>query len=112
MAKRVLILSDRIGRGDDELGRVLMKNFLYSVARNAERPIAVMLMNDGVRLACDTSSSLDDLRLLVEAGVPVKACGTCLDYLGLTESLAVGDVGTMPDGVAAMLGEDDFVTIA
>ena len=53
MAKRVLIVTDRIGRGDDELGRVLMKNFLYSLARNAEKPAAVMLMNEGVRLACD-----------------------------------------------------------
>ena len=112
MAKRVLILTDTIGRGDEDLGRVLMKNFLYSVARNAEKPIAVMLMNEGVRLACEGSASLDDLRLLVEEGVPVKACGTCLDYLGLKESLAVGEVSTMPDGVAAMLGPDEFVTIA
>ena len=70
------------------------------------------LMNDGVRLACVGSESLDDLHLLVEQGVAVKACGTCLDYLGLKESLAVGEVGTMPDSVAAMLGPDEFVTIA
>ena len=111
MSKRLLILTDRIGRGDDDLGRVLMKNFLYSVARNPEKPLAVMLMNEGVRMACDGSASLDDLRLLAEEGVPVKACGTCLDYLGLKESLAVGEVGTMPDSAAAILGPDEFVTI-
>ena len=112
MAKRVLVLTDTIGRGDEELGRVLMKNFMYSVARNAEKPLAVMLMNEGVRLACEGSESLDDLRLLVEEGIPVKSCGTCLDYLGLKESLAVGEVGTMPDSVAALLGSDEFVTIS
>jgi selenium metabolism protein YedF len=112
MAKRVLILTDRIGRGDDELGRILMKSFLYSVARNADKPSAVMLMNEGVRLACASSASLDDLKLLAEQGVAVKSCGTCLDYLGLKESLAVGDVGSMPDGVAALLGADDIVTVA
>ena len=112
MAKRVLILTNSIGRADDDLGRVLMKNFLYSLARNAERPSAVMLMNEGVRLACEGSDSLDDLRVMVETGVAVKACGTCLDYLGLMDALAVGDVGTMPASVEALLGADDVVTIA
>lgn len=111
MSKRVFIVTDRIGRGDDELGALLMKNFLYSLARNEERPSAVMLMNGGVRLACNGSASLDDLRLLAENGVVVKACGTCLDYLGLMDELAVGSVGTMPDSVAALLA-DDVLTIA
>ena len=112
MAKRVLISTDRIGRTDDELGRLLMRNFCYSLARNGERPSAVMLMNGAVRLACEGSEVLDDLELLVENGVTVKACGTCLDFLKLTDALVVGDVGTMPDAVAALLGTDDIVTIA
>jgi selenium metabolism protein YedF len=110
MGKRVFIITDRIGRGNDELGRVLMKSFLYSLARNADKPSAVVLMNEGVRLACEGSDSLDDLRLLDEAGVPIKACGTCLDFLSLKESLLVGEVGTMPDSVAGLIA-DDVLTI-
>ncbi len=110
MATRVLITTDRIGRGDDELGRILMKNFLYSLARNAQRPSAVMLMNEGVRLACAGSDSLDDLTLLTEDGVAIKVCGTCLDFLGLKDSVEVGAVGTMPDSVAALMA-DDVLTI-
>ena len=110
MAKRVFITTDKIGRDNAELGAVLMKNFLYSLARNVEAPKAVMLMNEGVRLACDGSSSLDDLRILVENGVPVKSCGTCLDFLGLKDELAVGDVGVMPDSVKALIA-DDVLTI-
>jgi selenium metabolism protein YedF len=110
MAKRVFITTDRIGRDNAELGAVLMKNFLYSLARNDERPKAVMLMNEGVRLACNGSTSLDDLSLLAENGVPVKACGTCLDFLGLAVELAVGSVGAMPDSVAALIA-DDVLTI-
>jgi selenium metabolism protein YedF len=112
VAKRLFIITDRIGRGNDELGRLLMKNFLYSVARNDEKPCCVMLMNEAVRLACEGSGSLDDLKLLAESGVPVKACGTCLDFLGIKDTLAVGDVGTMPASVAGLLGDDDVVTIA
>ncbi|MDP2183545.1 MAG: sulfurtransferase-like selenium metabolism protein YedF [Actinomycetota bacterium] len=111
MAKRLLITSDTIGCGDDELGRALMRNFIYSVARSADRPAAVTLANGGVRLACEDSESLDDLRLLAENGVVVEACGTCLDFLGLADRLAVGEVGTMPGTVEAVLGDDDIVTI-
>jgi selenium metabolism protein YedF len=110
MAKRVFIVTDRIGRGNDELGEILMKNFLYSLARDENKPKAVMFMNEGVRLACNGSTALDDLRLLEENGVAVKACGTCLDFLGIKDELAVGSVGTMPDGVAALLA-DDVLTI-
>jgi len=110
MSKRVFITSDHVGHGSDELGGVLMKSFLYTLARNAEAPLAVMLMNGGVRLACEGSASLDDLALLAEKGVPIKACGTCLDYLGLKDRLAVGEVGTMPDSVAALIA-DDVLTI-
>jgi selenium metabolism protein YedF len=111
VGKRVFIVTDKIGRGNDELGSVLMKNFLYSLARNEDKPKAVMFMNEGVRLACNGSGSLDDLKLLEESGVPVKACGTCLDFLGIKDELAVGSVGVMPDSVAALIA-DDVLTIA
>ncbi|NTU72267.1 MAG: sulfurtransferase-like selenium metabolism protein YedF [Coriobacteriia bacterium] len=112
MAKRVFIVTDRIGRGSDDLGEILMKNFLYSLARNEEQPRAVMLMNGGVRLACTGSKSLDDLALLVENGVAVKVCGTCLDFLGLKDDLQAGAVGAMPDSVAALVADPDVLTIA
>ena len=111
MAKRVFIVTDKIGRGNDELGALLMKNFLYSLARNENKPKAVMLMNEGVRLACTGSASIDDLKLLEQSGVAVKACGTCLDFLGVADELAVGGVGVMPDSVAALVA-DDVLTIA
>ncbi len=111
MSKRMLVLSDRLGSGDAELGRILMKSFLYSLARNDATPKAIVLMNEGVRLACEGSDSLDDLRLLAEKGVVVTACGTCLDFLHLKDSIAVGEVGTMPDSVAGLLSADDVVTI-
>jgi len=112
MAKRVFIVTDKIGRGNEELGAILMKSFLYSLARNAEKPRTVMLMNEGVRLACNGSASLDDLRILAENGVAIKACGTCLDFLGIKDELAVGEVGAMVDSVAALIADPDVLTIA
>jgi selenium metabolism protein YedF len=111
MGKRVFVISDRFGSGDDELGALLMRNFLYSLARDDDPPISIAFANGGVRLACEGSESLDDLRLLADKGVPVRSCGTCLDYLGLTESLAVGEVGKMPQTVSAMMSVDGAVVI-
>lgn len=109
--KVVFVNSDRIGDGDETLGRKLMGNFLYSLARAEVKPGAVLLMNEGVRLACAGSAVLDDLGLLAEAGVAVKACGTCLDYYGLRDSLAVGEVGAMPGTVATFMAADDVVSV-
>jgi len=112
VSKVVFIESDRIGSANEELGRALMRNFLYSLARAEARPSMVFLANEGVRLACEGSDSIDDLFLLVEDGVPVYACGTCLDYLKLADRLKVGGVGKMPDLVEAMTTSDSVVTIA
>lgn len=112
MAKTFWFTTDTLGRGDDELGRVLMRNFIYSLARIERRPERLMFMNGGVRLVCEGSDCLESIRLLAEAGTIVKACGTCLDFLGLKDSLAVGEVGDMAGSVAALAGDADVVTVA
>ena len=112
MGKTFWFTSDTVGSGDDALGRILMRNLIYSLARGEELPGAVMFMNGGVRLACTGSDVLDDLKLMQEQGVLVKVCGTCLDFLGLKEQLAVGDVGDMKASVARLAGGADVVTVA
>ena len=109
--KVVFINSERIGEGDDELGRKLMGSFLYSLARDKSKPDVVGLMNGGVRLACKESPVLDDLRLLAADGVKVYACGTCLDWFGLKDKLRVGEVGTMNDTTALLMNADSVVSV-
>lgn len=105
-----LVTSATLGDGDEELGALLMKNFLYTLARS-ETPVRTLgLLNHGVKLACAGSDSLDDLTLLAEGGAEIKSCGTCLDFLGLKESLEVGAVGTMPEFVA-MLQDGDVIVV-
>lgn len=112
MGKVFFLKSDRMGRNNAELGRMLMRNFIYSLARAEKRPAMVFLVNEGVRLACEGSPVLDDLFLLVEGGVPVYSCGTCLDFLKLADKLKVGGVGKMPELVGAMTESDDVVTVS
>lgn len=111
VAKAFWIISDRLGSGNDELGRLLMRNFVYSLARAETPPCRVMLMNGGVKLACEDSECLDDLKLLAAAGAVVKVCGTCLDYFHLTAKLAVGEVGNMAASAEVLSGDADVVTV-
>jgi selenium metabolism protein YedF len=112
MQKTFWFTTDTLGHGDEELGRILMRNLVYSLARGDVRPARLMFMNGGVRLTCEGSPVLDDLKALAVAGTIVKSCGTCLDYLGLKDSLAVGEVGDMAGSAAVLAGDSDVVTVA
>ncbi|HUW71542.1 MAG TPA: sulfurtransferase-like selenium metabolism protein YedF [bacterium] len=91
----VLIESDRMGIGNDELGALLIRGFLYALTERDEQPDAIILMNHGVLLAVEGSDSLENLRRLVDLGVELLACGTCLEFLGVKNKLAVGRVSNM-----------------
>ncbi|WP_302396229.1 sulfurtransferase-like selenium metabolism protein YedF [Eggerthella sinensis] len=91
----VVIASEFMGSGDDELGAVLMKGFVFALTQLDELPATVLLYNGGVKLACAGSASLDDLKALAEAGVEIMSCGTCLNHYGLADRLGVGEVTNM-----------------
>ena len=94
--KHVLVLSaDTMGRGDEELGQLLMRSFLATLREIHPLPDRVILYNTAVRLAVRDSRALADLRELTKAGVDLLACGTCLKHFGLTEQLALGRVSNM-----------------
>lgn len=111
MSKTFWFVSDTVGTGDEQLGRILMRNLIYSLARGEAAPERLMFMNDGVRLTCAGSDTLDDIRMMAEAGTIVKSCGTCLDFLGLKDQLAVGDVGDMAGSAAVLAGDAQVVTV-
>ena len=90
-----VIPSEFMGSGDDELGTVLMKGFVFALTQLDELPATVLMYNGGVKLACAGSSSLDDLRALAEAGVEIMSCGTCLNHYGLADRLEVGEATNM-----------------
>lgn len=91
----VSVGSDRMGDGSDELGHILMKSFIFAVTQLDELPDKMIFYNGGARLTVEGSESLEDLRNLEEQGVEILTCGTCLDYYGLKEKLAVGGVTNM-----------------
>lgn len=90
-----VISADHMGEGDNELGRTLLKGFIFALVTQEERPRTILFYNGGARLTCEGSDSLEDLRTLAEQGVELLTCGTCLNFYGLTDKLAVGGVTNM-----------------
>ena len=91
----VVISSDRMGTGNDELGKVLIKGFIFAVTQLDKLPKTMLFYNGGATLTTEGSDSLEDLKSLEAQGVEIMTCGTCLDYYGLKAKLAVGSVTNM-----------------
>ena len=88
----VVVSSDRMGSGNDELGKVLIKGFIFAVTQLDTLPKTMLFYNGGATLTTEDSDSLEDLKSLEAQGVEIMTCGTCLDYYGLKDKLAVGTV--------------------
>ena len=91
----VAIGSAGMGIGSDELGKTLMKGFLYALSQQEQLPGTILFYNGGAAIPTEGSASLEDLKNMEAQGVQILTCGTCLDYYGLKEKLAVGGVTTM-----------------
>lgn len=91
----VAIGSSTMGQGDEQLGEVLIKGFLYALSHSEHLPETIVFYNGGARLTVEGSASLEDLRDMENRGVKIYTCGTCLDYYGIKEKLAVGKVTNM-----------------
>ncbi|ADL08969.1 sulfurtransferase-like selenium metabolism protein YedF [Thermosediminibacter oceani] len=91
----LLVTGDTLGRGSEELGKLLLKNYFYSLKEAPRLPECALFLNRGVYLTTEGSEVLDTLRELESRGMEVMSCGTCLDYYGLKEKLAVGSITNM-----------------
>ena len=100
----VVISSAGMGSGSDELGKTLMKAFIYALSQQEELPRCILFYNGGAFVSTEGSASLEDLRHMQEQGVEILTCGTCLNYYGLTEQLAVGSVTNMYSIVEKLSG--------
>lgn len=107
----VLIGSNVLGRGNDELGGVLMRGVIYALAEGAEVPRRLICYNSGAYLTSEGAPTLDDIRALERRGTEVLTCGTCLDYLGIRDKLAVGGVTNLYAIAQALMGPGRAVTL-
>lgn len=93
----VVVTSDKMGIGNDELGSVLIRSFIHTLTEMENAPDTMIFYNGGVRLAVEGSTVLHDLKKLEDAGVRILVCGTCINYFGLTGKVQAGVVSNMYD---------------
>ena len=109
--ERVLVYvnSQFLGVGEDGLGSILMRSFLKTLLELKPKPNRLVLINSGVKLASEGSEALGTLKGLLDQGVEILACGTCLDFYGLREKLKVGTVSNMYEIAQSMLDADRLI---
>ncbi|MBR5293574.1 MAG: sulfurtransferase-like selenium metabolism protein YedF [Oscillospiraceae bacterium] len=98
----VVLSGNVMGNGDAKLGTSLMKAFVFALTKQDQLPDTILCYNTGAYLTCEGADTLEDLKLLESEGVTILTCGTCLDFYGLKEKLAVGGVTNMYDIVERM----------
>ncbi|RJP35605.1 MAG: sulfurtransferase-like selenium metabolism protein YedF [Actinobacteria bacterium] len=107
----VVLSEDIMGRGSAELGKILVKAFLNTLAENDPPPWRMVLFNRGVLLSVEGEDTVEALRNLHGMGVEILVCGTCLDFFGCKDKVAVGTVSNMYDILTTMLAATNSVTI-
>jgi selenium metabolism protein YedF len=91
----MLVASDRLGDGPEELGRLLLKNFIITLLDLEALPDRIFFVNSGVLLTTEGSELLEPLERLGNCGVEVLSCGVCLDFFNRKELLRAGSVTNM-----------------
>jgi len=109
--KCIFISSDKMGEGNDELGDVLIKGFIYTLTEVKPYPKYIVFVNSGIKFTAQNKATIENLKILEESGVEVLSCGTCLDYYGLKETLQVGCITNMYNIVDIMKNTSQTISI-
>lgn len=107
----IFINSDKMGNGNDELGTVLMKGYIYTLTESKPYPKSILFVNSAIKLTTENEATVENLKILQDAGVEILSCGTCLDYYGLKEDLKVGTVTNMYTIVETMNNSSKTISI-
>lgn len=107
----LLVGNDKLGNGDDKLGAVLMKSYMFALAESDKKPHTILFLNGGVKLTTEGSDVLESLKLLEAAGTEIMSCGTCLDFYGVKDKLTIGSVTNMYTIVEKMNGASNTIKL-
>lgn len=107
----LLITSEMLGNGPEELGRLLMRNLIHTLVESEQLPASLFFLNSGVLLTTEGSAVLEALQKLVVMGVEIMSCGLCLDYYGIKDKLMVGGTTNMLATLESILGEHKVIKL-
>jgi selenium metabolism protein YedF len=91
----VVISSEIMGQGDDELGRKLMKSFMVALSCLDTIPLSIIFYNTGVKLAAYDSEIIELLLEIEKKGTEILLCGTCVDHFKIGAKINIGRICDM-----------------
>ena len=91
----IVITSDKMGEGDDQLGLLLMSNFIKAIKDLDRLPQKMVFYNKGVTIVTNSSPVIEHLRDLEKMGVELLLCSTCVNYYKLEELVGAGILSNM-----------------
>jgi len=107
----VILSSQQIGKGDDELGRKLMISFVKTLKEMGPDLWRLILLNHGVKFSTKDSQILEALQELKALGVVILVCGACLTHLGLMDDKVIGETTNMLDIATSMQLADKVINL-
>ena len=107
----LLISTDKLGLGDDKLGDILMKSYIFALSEADSIPNDILFINGGVKLTTSDSPVLESLQKLVERGANLLVCGVCLDFYNIKDKLSVGEISNMYTIVQLMNNADNTIKL-
>lgn len=91
----IVFRQDYVGTGDPELGKTLLQPYIQALCDLPLPPGGMLFYNTGVRLLTADSSVLALISQLQQKGCEMLACNLSLQQLGLSCSLAAGEISTL-----------------
>jgi selenium metabolism protein YedF len=107
----IVVSADKLGSGNDELGALLMKSYMYALSESDRLPDDLIFLNGGVKLTSEGSECVDSIKKLHSMGVNVLSCGTCLDFYNIKDKLQVGEISNMYTIVEKMNNAENAIKI-
>jgi len=107
----VLVTNNGMGNADEKLQQLLFGKYVELLLGNGSLPAVLCFYTDGVKLVCEGSPVIEQLRGLESKGSRLIICSTCLNYFDLTEKVQVGIVGGMGDILEAQVQAEKVISI-
>jgi selenium metabolism protein YedF len=105
----IAVTSDKMGTGNDELGSMLMANFIKAIKDLEHLPAKIVFYNSGVILGRDDSPVIDHLKEIEKMGVKLLLCATCVDFYSLAEKIHIGTMSNMYEIAQAMASASNVI---
>lgn len=107
----IAVGSNVLGNGDEKLGNILIKSYMFALSEASEIPTDMIFFNSGVKLTVEDAETLVSLNKLTERGVKIQVCGTCLDFYNIKDKIAVGEISNMYSIVETMNSSDKVINL-